>query len=111
MTLAAERFLAVNPLVPAPYRALAQAAEATGSLTNAIAANRTLLRLDPPNPSEVHFRLAKALNQAGDPGARMEVLMALEEAPRNREALRLLKTLGPGFGSGTGTTNRAEKSP
>jgi len=92
---AAERFLAVNPLSPAPYRALARAAEATGAATNAIAPLRTLLLLDPPDPAELHFRLARALHAASDPGARREVLLALEESPRHREALRLLLALGP----------------
>jgi len=38
----------------------------------------------------VHFRLAKLLHSEGDPRARRHVLQALEEAPRYREALRLL---------------------
>lgn len=94
VAVAAERFLAVNPLVPAPYRALARASEASGAYTNVAAACRTLLQLDPPNPSEIHFQLARALEQTGDPGAKREVLTALEDAPRNREALRLLVKLG-----------------
>ncbi|MBN8246606.1 MAG: hypothetical protein J0L84_04100 [Verrucomicrobia bacterium] len=93
VTAAAERFLAVNPLSPAPYRALALAAESGGAVTNAVTPLRTLLLLDPPDPAEVHFRLARALHAAGDPGARREVILALEESPRHREALRLLLVL------------------
>lgn len=95
VSLAGGRFLAVNPLVPAPYRAMAKAAEATGAYSNAVAANRTLLHLDPPNPAELRFQLARALDRTGDPAARREVLLSLEDAPRNREALRLLLKLGP----------------
>jgi predicted Zn-dependent protease len=95
VVLNAERFLAVDPLVPVPYRFLAQAAEATGSPSEAAVALRALLQLDPPNPAEIHFRLARQLHRLEDPDARRQVLLALEEAPRYREALRLLLELGP----------------
>jgi hypothetical protein len=52
-----------------------------------------LLLLDPPDPADVHFRLARLLEQTGDPGAKREVLEALEEAPRFLEAHRLLLRL------------------
>jgi tetratricopeptide (TPR) repeat protein len=86
----AQRFLAVNPLLPQPYRFLAQAAEAANATDEAIHAYRTLLLLDPPDPAEAHFRLARLLHQTKDPTARRHVLQALEEAPRFREAHRLL---------------------
>ncbi len=86
----ANRFLAVNPLVAPPYRFLAQASQHTGQSSVAIGAYRALLELDPPDPAEVHFRLAQLLHGAGDPEARRQVLQALEEAPRYRAALRLL---------------------
>ncbi len=86
----AQRYLAVNPLVAPPYRFLARASEQTGGTLTTIEAYRALLELDPPDPAEVHFRLADALYRAKDPGARRQVLMALEEAPRYRDALQLL---------------------
>jgi tetratricopeptide (TPR) repeat protein len=86
----AERSLAVDPLVSAPYRFLAQASRHSGDNHQAILANRALLQLDPPNPAQVHFELAKALHSVGDPGATRQVLQALEEAPRYRQALELL---------------------
>jgi hypothetical protein len=49
-----------------------------------------MLLLDPPDPAEVHFRLARLLRKAGDPAAKRHVLQALEEAPRFRDAHRLL---------------------
>lgn len=88
--LNAERHLAVNPLVPTPYRFLAEAGEQTQDLGPAIAAYRALLELNPPDPADTHYRLARALHRVGDPGARRHVLLALEEAPRFREALKLL---------------------
>ena len=84
------RYLAVNPLVPPPYRYLAQASEQTGDTAYGIAAYHALLQLDPPDLAEAHFRLAELLHKTGDPSARRHVLQALEEAPRYPAALRLL---------------------
>jgi tetratricopeptide (TPR) repeat protein len=87
---AADRYLAVNPLVVPPYRYLARASVELGDKTAAIAADRTLLKLDPPNPADTQFQLAQLLHETGDPEARRHVLQALEEAPRYRDALALL---------------------
>jgi tetratricopeptide (TPR) repeat protein len=86
----ANRYLAANPLVSPPYRFLLQAAEHTGETEAGIRACRALLVLDPPNPVELHFKLAQMLHRAGAPEAKREVLLALEEAPRYRAALELL---------------------
>jgi tetratricopeptide (TPR) repeat protein len=86
----ARRWLAVNPLVAPPWRALAQASEETKDWNMAASAWSTLLALDPPDPAGVHFNLARVLQQKGDKAARRHVLMALEDNPRHREALRLL---------------------
>jgi cytochrome c-type biogenesis protein CcmH/NrfG len=86
----ARRYLAVNPLVPLPYRFLAAAGEARSQTAAALQAYRALLQLDPPNPAEVHFKLARLLHQTGEAGARRHVLQALAEAPRYPAALRLL---------------------
>jgi len=87
------RSLAVNPLLPQPHRYLAQSAEGVGQDDEAIRANRTLLLLDPPDPAEVHFRLARLLHKKQQPDAKRQVLKALEEAPRFREAHKLLREL------------------
>jgi tetratricopeptide (TPR) repeat protein len=88
--LNAERYLAVNPLVPAPHRFLAEANEKLGELPEAIQAYRALLELGPEDPAETHYRLARALYATGKPEAKRQVLQALEEAPRFRAALKLL---------------------
>ncbi len=93
---ATRRYLAVNPLVPAPYRHLARAAEKTGDVPVAVGALRTQLELDPPNPPEVHFQLARLLEPTDQPASRRHVLQALEDAPRHRDALELLLRLPPG---------------
>ena len=87
----ADRYLGVNPLVAAPYRLLAKACEATGDVSGAVAAWRTLVQLDPPDPSDAHYQLARLLHARGENAdAKRQVLMALEETPRFRAALQLL---------------------
>jgi tetratricopeptide (TPR) repeat protein len=86
----ARRYVAVNPLVPLPYRFMAEAGEAQQHWPDAIQAQRALLQLDPSNPAEVHYNLARLLQRTGDPAARRHVVQALEEAPRYRAALELL---------------------
>jgi tetratricopeptide (TPR) repeat protein len=93
----ARRLLAVNPLGPLPHRALGRAAEHLDRPEEALAAYRALALLDATDPADVHYRLAKLLKQTGKPDrARREVLKALEEAPRFRDAHRLLRQLASG---------------
>jgi tetratricopeptide (TPR) repeat protein len=89
----AERFIAVNPLVPQPYRFLASAGEKLGETNLAIGAYQKLLLLDPADPADVHYHLAELLSLNNDPAAKRHVLQALEEAPRFRDAHRLLLQL------------------
>jgi tetratricopeptide (TPR) repeat protein len=87
----AEEIIAVNPLLPAPHRALATAAEESKDRKVAITARRTLLLLDTLDVVEQRYRLAKLLADDGQlPAARSEVVRSLEEAPRYRAALALL---------------------
>jgi tetratricopeptide (TPR) repeat protein len=87
----ARRMLAVNPLVPAPYRYLTSAAEHLGDVDLAITANRALALLDDTDPALIHYRLARLLDQKGQTAeAKREVLRSLEEAPRFADAHRLL---------------------
>ncbi len=89
----ADRYLAVDPLVPQPYRFLARASEEVGNRDQAVSAYSKLLLLDPPDPADVHFRLAKLLREKSNSEAKRHVLKALEEAPRFREAHQLLLEL------------------
>jgi len=92
--LNADRYLAVNPLVAPPYRAVAQAASALGDDSAAVVAWRTLIQLDVPERADAHYQLARRLHQRGDSSeARRHVLLALEETPRFRDALNLLVEL------------------
>jgi len=92
VTQYAGRMLAINPLVTLPHRALAEAAVATGNDAQAITEYRRWLWLDPPDPAAVHFQLARLLHKQGNAEveAKRQVLEALEDAPRFRDAQRLL---------------------
>jgi tetratricopeptide (TPR) repeat protein len=86
----AARYHAVDPLRPEPYRLEAEAQEALQQRPAAIATYRTLLKLGSADPAGIHYRLARVLHAERDPAAKREVLLALEEAPRFREAHALL---------------------
>jgi len=86
----AKRFLAVNPLVPLSYRYLAKLSEVKRDAKTGIMAYRALAQLDPPDPAETHYQLARLLHEEGNSEARREVVIALEEAPSYRKALQLL---------------------
>ena len=89
-----ERFLGVNPLVPPPYRFLARAAGATGDDSTAVIAWRTLLQLEVPERAEANYELARLMFRRGDrDAARRHALLALEETPRFRQALNLLREI------------------
>jgi predicted TPR repeat methyltransferase len=94
VTRNAERYLGVNPLVIPPWRYLAQASAEQGQTAAAIVAWRTLLHLDAPDPAGAHFQLGQLLRKNGETAeARAQTLLALEEAPRFREALAMLLQL------------------
>jgi len=114
VTKYASRLVAINPLISLPYRALAEAGVATGNLEQAITAYRKLLLLDPPDPSEVHYQLARVLHARGGSEAEAErqVLQALEDAPRYRDAQHLLleiKAKSPQPNANSGTSNPPAK--
>ncbi|TWT34400.1 tetratricopeptide repeat protein [Blastopirellula retiformator] len=90
----ARRMLAVNPLQPEPHRLLATAGEKSGDRDAAIEGLTILTQMDPFDPADVHYRAARLLHEAGrDEEARKQVLLALAEAPRYRDAHQLLLTL------------------
>jgi tetratricopeptide (TPR) repeat protein len=88
----AERLLQINPLIAAPYRALAEAGTGADNKEQAISAYRKLLLLDPADPAETHYLLARLLHERGgaEAEAKRHVLQALEDAPRYRDAQKLL---------------------
>jgi hypothetical protein len=70
---------------------LAQSAEALGDRALAIEARRTLLMMNPLDVADQRYQLAKLLVAEKQlPEARMQVVEALEQAPRFLEAHKLL---------------------
>ena len=88
------RAQAINPMIPAPHRWAAMAAEQSGNDQIAVASLRALSQMNPLDPADLHFRLAQRLvNLKEFEAARREVLKALEHAPRFRQAHRLLLSI------------------
>lgn len=81
-----------------PFRAgvlaqTADAAEAAGEIPAAIASLDALLQLQPDDAARLHYRIARILRESNPMESRRRVLLALEQAPRFREAHRLLLEL------------------
>jgi tetratricopeptide (TPR) repeat protein len=90
----AERIIAVNPMITAAQEDLAAAAEHLQDPHGLIDAQTALLEHDPADPARAYHRLARAYEQIGEANlAKRYVLMALEEAPRYREAQQMLLRL------------------
>lgn len=83
--------LAVNPLDAATHRAAARSAEQLQRWSESAVSYAALVELDPTDPAEWHYRLARCYWEQGmvEP-ARRQVLMSLEIAPRFRGAQQLL---------------------
>jgi len=83
----------MNPFLTSAYRTLARAAEQLDRPEEALAAIETMLKLEPLNPAELHYQAARLRKDATPERARLHLLLALEEAPRFRDAHRLLLEL------------------
>lgn len=89
-----QRLAAIDPLLPQGHEALSLAAEQLTRPADAAKSLRRLLLLEPDDPADIHFRLARALQATGQKvEAKRHVLLALEEAPRFRQAQQLLLRL------------------
>jgi len=90
-----EKYLAVYPMLSAVYWRLGRANEELGRTEPAVQAYQHLLLLDPSDPVEVNYRLARLLQQRDPVAAKRYLLEALADAPRFREGHQLLlKMLG-----------------
>jgi tetratricopeptide (TPR) repeat protein len=94
----ADRALSVKPMTATAYRALGRsleerAASDKAASDGAVTAFRNVLRLEPADPADVHLRLARLLRKRDPKASRRHALDALAEAPRFREAHKLLLEL------------------
>ncbi|WP_339909470.1 tetratricopeptide repeat protein [Symmachiella dynata] len=86
----ANRIISVNPLLPRAYNAWARACRELGKPVAAVAAYQAVLELEPHVAIDAHYQLARLLHKNDPLSAKNHLLRALEEAPRFREAHRLL---------------------
>lgn len=84
---------AINPLNRDTQQLLAEACIQLERRPEAIQAWRAILALKPHNKAEVHYQLARLLQQENMNLAKRHTLIALEEAPRFRAAHQLLLQL------------------
>ena len=85
-----ERYLTVYPMLSAVYGRLGRANEELGRAEAAIQSYQHLLLLDPSDPVEVNYRLARLLQPRDPAAAKKHLLEALADAPRFREGHKLL---------------------
>jgi tetratricopeptide (TPR) repeat protein len=85
-----ERYLAVYPMLSAVYGRLGRAYEELGRVEPAVQAYQHLLLLDPSDPVDVNYRLARLLQQRDPAAAKRHLLEALADAPRFRAGHKLL---------------------
>ncbi|MBN2128625.1 MAG: tetratricopeptide repeat protein [Sedimentisphaerales bacterium] len=88
-----EKYLAVYPMLGTVHWRLGQAYEALGQTKQAIVSYERLLRLEPSDPVEIHYRLAHLLRPRDARAAKRHVLEALADAPRFRQGHRLLLSI------------------
>jgi tetratricopeptide (TPR) repeat protein len=92
-----ERAMYIYPFDPALHVKLAELYAATAQHAKAVRERRAVLALNPTNRADALYRLAAALNDAGQKDeARRQVVRALEIAPNFAEAQQLLLQLRGG---------------
>ena len=89
-----ERLIWILPYDLPVHVRLAELAARTGDHALEIRERRAVTQLDPPDPLDAHYQLARALASGGDAaGARRELLGVLEQAPAFEKAQALLLEL------------------
>ncbi len=85
-----EKYMEVYPLLTKLHWQLGRAYEELDRDEKAIESYRRLLSLDYADPADLNFRLGRLLEQKDPAAAKRHVLLALAEAPRFRQAHKLL---------------------
>jgi predicted TPR repeat methyltransferase len=94
-TATGKLLMAIDPLRPVQLRRLVTVAMKTEEVDLAVRCLQGLLELDPTSAADSHFQIARLVASTNPVDARRHVLLALEQAPRFREAHRLLLGLTP----------------
>jgi hypothetical protein len=89
-----ERLLWISPYDVELHEKLAELASRTGDHRTALRERRAILALNPPDPIDARYQLARALAASGDvAAARRELLSVLEQAPSFEKGQALLLEL------------------
>ena len=89
-----ERLISISPYDVDLHAKLAELATRAGDHRTALRERRAILALNPPDPIEARYELARALAASGDVGgARRELLAVLEQAPSFEKGQALLLEL------------------
>ncbi len=109
------RYMAIYPMLGTVHLQMGRANEELGQNEQAIESYRRLLLLDPADPADVNYRLAKLFQERDPSTAKRYVLEALADAPRFRKAHSLLlkiisDTRSDSSGSGS-IPNNQDKLP
>ncbi len=105
----ATQMLGINPLIKSPHRYLAAAAEKKKDDQVLIPALSALAKMDPIDPADVNYRLASALFRKQQyRRARRHVLLALDQAPRYRDAHQLLLKIAAALKAGEDDESRQD---
>jgi tetratricopeptide (TPR) repeat protein len=84
------KYIAVYPMLGTVHSQMGRASEELGHNEQAIDSYRRLLLLDPADPADINYRLAKLFQDQDRAIAKRYVLEALADAPRFRQGHRLL---------------------
>jgi len=84
---------AIDPFQTEALLRTVAAAESLGQSDIAVSQLNSLLQLQPDDSARLHFRIATLLRTSDQPASRRHVLLSLEQAPRFRDAHRLLLEL------------------
>ena len=100
-----DQLMAINPLTSYVHRRRAEAAEKLQRPAAAVRSLEALSTMEPVDPAGLDFRLARSLEQLNrHDRAKYHVLRALDEAPRYRDAHRLLLQISQRGLSGRGSS-------
>jgi len=89
-----ERLLWISPYDVDLHVKLAELASRTGDHRTALRERRAILALNPPDPVDARYQLARTLAASGDvAAARRELLRVLEQAPSFEQGQALLLEL------------------
>lgn len=84
----AAELIAIDPFDVDPYQSLAYVAETEKSFPEAIKNLELILKLDPLNPADIHYKLFKLRKDPSPDLAYQNLLSTLELAPRHKMALQ-----------------------